>query len=335
MRAVLQTAFGGPDVLQSGEAPDPRPGKGEVLVRVRACALNRLDLWVRSGAVARPPLPHILGSDVAGEVAGGPDKGRRVVAYPGLPCGSCAACCSGSENRCERFRILGYQVNGGYAEQVALPRRNLFPAPPGLSWEEAAALPLVFTTVHHALVARARLRAGETLLVWAAGSGVGSAAVQLGKHLKARVIATAGSEAKLKKAERLGADEAINHREADVAAGVQRLTGGRGADVVLEHVGAETWPSSLRAMARGGRMVSFGVTTGGTGSVEIRTLYQRHLSILGTYLGTRRDLAAVLRLAGRRVLKPVVDSTFPLERAAEAHRKMERGEHFGKIVLKV
>lgn len=335
MRAVLQRGFGGPEVLEPGEAPDPRPGKGEVLLKIRACALNHLDLWVRSGAVARPPLPHILGSDVAGEIAEGPGRGRRVVAYPGLPCGSCGECRSGRENRCERFRILGYQVDGGYAERVALPRANLFPAPAGLSWEEAAALPLVFTTAHHALVTRAGLRAGETLLVWAAGSGVGSAAVQLGKHLKARVIATAGSEAKLRSAARLGADEVVNHRQADVAAEVQRLTGGRGADVVFEHAGAQTWPASLRALARGGRMVTFGVTTGGTGTVDIRALYQRHLSILGTYLGTRKDLAAVLRLVGRKILKPVVDSTYPLERAADAHRKMEKGDHFGKIVLKV
>lgn len=335
MRAVLQRAFGGPEVLVPGEAPDPRPGPREALVKVRACALNHLDLWVRSGAVARPTLPHILGSDVAGEIASGPGKGRKVVAYPGLSCGSCLACRAGAENRCEKLRILGYPVDGGYAESVALPRRNLFPAPPGLSWEEAAAIPLAFTTAHHSLVERARLKAGETLLVWAAGSGVGSAAVQLGKHLKARIIATAGSEAKMKKAEHLGADEVVNHREADVAAEVHHLTGGRGADVVFEHVGAQTWPASLRALARGGRMVTFGVTTGGSGSVDIRTLYQRHLSILGTYLGTRKDLAAVLRLVGRKVLKPVVDSTFPLERAADAHRKMERGDHFGKIVLRV
>ncbi len=335
MRAVLQRAFGGPEVLEPGEAPEPKPRPGEALVRVRACALNHLDLWVRSGAVARPPLPHILGSDVAGEIASGPGKGRKVVAYPGLPCGSCAACRGGRENRCEKLRVLGYQVDGGYAERVALPRRGLFPAPPGLSWEEAAAVPLVFTTAHHALVARAGLRAGETLLVWGAGSGVGSAAVQLGKHLRARVIATAGSEAKMKKAARLGADEVVNHREADVADEVRRLTGGRGADVVLEHAGAQTWPASLHALARGGRMVAFGVTTGGTGSVDIRSLYQRHISILGTYLGTRKDLAAVLRLAGRNAVRPVVDSTFPLERAADAHRKMEKGDHFGKIVLKV
>lgn len=335
MRAVLQKAFGGPEVLEPGEAPEPRPAPGEVLVRVRACALNHLDVWIRSGAVARPPLPHILGSDVAGEIASGPGKGRRVLVYPGLSCGSCPVCRAGFENRCEKFRILGYPVDGGYAERVAVPRRNLFPAPPGLSWEEAAAIPLVFTTVHNALVQRARLQAGETLLVWAAGSGVGSAAVQLGKHLKARVIATAGNEAKLRRAERIGADEVVNHRGADVAAEVHRLTGGRGADVVLEHVGAQTWPASLRSLARGGRMVAFGVTTGGTGSVDIRTLYQRHLSILGTYLGTRRDLAAVLRLVSRKVIKPVVDSTHPLEKAAEAHRKMERGEQFGKIVLKV
>lgn len=334
MRAVLQRGFGGPEVLRPGEAPDPRPGPGEVLVRVRACALNHLDLWVRSGAVARPPLPHILGSDVAGEIASGPGKGRRVVAYPGLPCGSCTACKGGQENRCEMLRILGYQVAGGYAEYVALPRRNLFPAPGGLSWEEAAAVPLVSTTVHHALVERARLRAGETLLVWAAGSGVGSAAVQLGKHLRARVVATAGAETKLKQAARLGADELIHHREADVAAEVARLTGGRGVDVVLEHVGAQTWPASLRSLARGGRMVTFGVTTGGTASVEIRQVYQRQVSILGSYLGTRRDLAAALRLVARKALRPVVDSVLPLERAAEAHRKMEKSEHFGKIVLK-
>jgi NADPH:quinone reductase-like Zn-dependent oxidoreductase len=272
MKAVAMHRHGGPEVLRYEEMPDAVPGVGEALVRVRACALNHLDIWTRKGQAGRAvPFPHILGNDIAGEVVSlrtpveGIASGDRVIVSPGTSCGRCQACLSGEDSSCRQYRILGYQIAGGYAELVRVPVQNLISLPADIPFEEAAAFPLVFLTAWRMLVTRARVRIGEDVLVWAAGSGVGMAAVQVAKLHGARVIATAGSAAKLEQAKTLGADEVIDHHKQDVVAEVKRLTGRKGADVVVEHVGEATWERSILALAHRGRLVTCGATTGAAG----------------------------------------------------------------------
>lgn len=341
MKAIVMRAHGGPDVLRYEEAPDPEPGPGDVLVHVRACALNHLDIWTRLGQAGRPvPLPHILGSDIAGEVAApagqapGLDAGRRVMLSPGVSCGRCRMCLAGEDSSCREYRILGYQLPGGYAELVRCPVANVIPLPDGIGFEEAAAFPLVFLTAWRMLVRKAEVRPGEDVLVWAAGSGVGIAAIQIAKLFGARVIATAGTEEKLAKARALGADEVVNHRTGDVVGEVRRLTGRKGADVVVEHVGEATWERSILALAARGRLVTCGATTGAQGKTELRHVFARQLSIFGSYMGSKADLldAAALFFAGR--LRSVVHAVLPLAEARRAHEMMEASEHFGKIVLR-
>jgi NADPH:quinone reductase-like Zn-dependent oxidoreductase len=333
---------GGPEVLRSEELMDPEPVGSDVVVWVRACALNHLDLWTRRGqAGGAVAFPHVLGNDVAGEIAtlGAPveglREGQRVMLSPGTSCGRCAACLSGADNGCRSYRILGHQINGGYAEKVRCPAANVVPIPDGVGFEEAAAFPLVFLTAWRMLVGRAQVRRGEDVLVWAAGSGVGVAAVQIAKLHGARVIATAGTDAKLELARRLGADEVLNHHTADVVAEVRRLTAKKGADVVVEHVGQATWERSILALAHRGRLVTCGATTGPSGATELRHLFAKQLSLLGSYMGSKADLleAAAHFFAGR--LRTVVHAVMPLAEARCAHEMMEASEHFGKIVLRV
>lgn len=336
MKAVRFHQHGGPEVLQYEEAPDPEPRDGHALIRVRACALNHLDLWERRGLErVRLPLPHISGSDVAGEVldAEGFPPGTRVLLQPGLSCGRCPHCVAGRDNLCPRYDVLGYMSDGGYAEVVRVPLANVVAIPPHVSFVTAAAFPLTFLTAWRMLVTVARVRPGEDVLVLAAGSGVGQAAVQIAKFLGAHVIATAGSDEKVARAREIGADETINHATAPIAAEVRRLTDGRGVDVVVEHVGQVTWDQSVRSLARGGRVVTCGATTGYQTTLDLRHLFARQLSLLGSYMGAKGELldAATLFFSGR--LRPVVDSTFPLAHAADAQRRLEARQHFGKIVL--
>ncbi len=341
MRAIRFHQHGGPDVLRYEDAPDPELGPGEVLVRVRACALNHLDLWERRGLEhVTIPMPHISGSDVAGEVvaAMAPDvaAGRRVMLQPGVSCGRCAACLSGKDNECPRYEVLGYQHHaGGYAQLVKVPVENLVPLPDEIDYARAAAFPLTFLTAWHMLMTRAQLKRGEDVLVLAAGSGVGQAAIQIAFMHGARVFATAGSEAKLERARSLGAFEVIHHYKQDVAAEVRRLTNKRGVDVVIEHVGQATWPASVRALARGGRLVTCGATTGYDGAIDLRALFAKQLSLLGSYMGTKGELLRAARFFFAGQLKPVVDRTFPLVDAAAAQRRLEESGQFGKIVLEV
>jgi len=309
---------------------------------VRACALNHLDLWLRRGLPSMEiPLPHIPGSDIAGEVAKVGEgvarvkPGERVLLAPGISCGQCEACLAGRDNFCRDYTLFGAGVDGGCAEYVVSPAVNVIPIPAKLTFEEAAAIPLVFLTAWHMLITRAQLRPGETVLVLGAGSGVGSAAIQIAKVAGARVIATAGSEAKLQKARELGAGDWIDHSKQDIAQEVKRLTNRRGVDVVFEHVGAATWEKSIRSLAPGGRLVTCGATTGYDGKIDIRYLFTRHLSILGSFMGSKAELYAVLELFERGLLKPVIDRVLPLEKCAEAHSRLENREQFGKIVLKV
>ncbi|MFQ5818023.1 MAG: zinc-binding dehydrogenase [Terriglobia bacterium] len=340
MKAVVFSEHGGPQVLRYTEVGEPKLGPTDVLVRVRACALNHLDLWVRNGLPGvQIPMPHILGSDIAGEVAKVGEQvkkvqvGQRVALAPGLSCNQCEACLAGNDNLCRRYTIFGYLVDGGCADYVRSPEVNVIPIPDHLSFNEAAAVPLVFLTAWHMLISRAQLRAGEEVLVLGAGSGVGSAAVQIAKLTGARVIATAGSNDKLKRAKELGADEVINHSKQDIAEGVRRLTSRRGVDVVFEHVGAATWEKSLASLAPTGRLVTCGATTGAEARLDIRFLFTRQWSLLGSYMGTRGELFTVLKLVGQGKLRAVVNRTFPLQEAAQAHALLEKRQQFGKIVL--
>ncbi|MEY4093451.1 MAG: hypothetical protein RLZZ53_650 [Acidobacteriota bacterium] len=338
MKAVRFHAHGGPEVLRYEEVDDPVAGAGEALVRVRACAMNHLDLWQRRGMDrVQLPFPHISGADVAGEVISTPNgefaAGRRVMLQPGLSCGRCAACLDGRDNECPKYDVLGYRSDGGYAEIVKVPVQNLIAIPDAIGFVEAAAFPLAFLTAWHMLITRAKLRAGEDVLVLGAGSGVGQAAIQIAWLHGARVFATGGSDDKLTRARQLGAYEVINHHTEDVAGRVREFTGGRGVDVVVEHVGTATWDRSLKSLVRGGRLVTCGATTGHDAALDLRVLFVRQLSLLGSYMGRKAELLRAAQFFFAGELRPVVDRTYPLAEAAEAHRRLEDGEQFGKIVL--
>lgn len=341
MKAVVFHEHGGIDKLRYEDRPDPTTKDNEALIRIKACALNHLDLWGRVGLPGvQIPLPHISGSDICGEVVStdrlvsraGP--GDTVMIAPGLSCGACEYCLSGRDSMCRSYKIIGYQVDGGYAELVSVPEVNLIPKPEWLKPEEAAAIPLVFMTAWHMLVTRAGISPADVVLILAAGSGVGSAAIQIAKLCGARVIATAGSEDKLRLAKELGADELINHSQQDLTEEARRITNRRGVDIVIEHVGTATWEKSIKSLAVGGRMVTCGATTGYAGQTDIRYVYSRQLSILGSYMASKAELLKVVDLVRQRRLKPVVDSIYPLADAAKAQERMEKREHFGKIVLR-
>src|SRR5437867_824288 len=342
MKAVRFHETGGPEKLRYEEAPCPTIKEDEVLVRVRACALNRLDIYARSGTRKLDlPMPHISGSDIAGEIhetgklVQGQPPGEKVLVAPGLSCGVCEYCTNGWDSLCSSYKIIGYQTQGGYAEYVAVPRENVLPIPDKLGFEEAASAPLVFLTAWHMLVTRAHLQPGETVLVWAGGSGVGSAAVQVSRLLGAKVITTVGSDEKTEKAEKLGAESVINHHTQDVPEEVKRVTNGSKVNVVFDHIGAATWEKSMRSMAPAGRLANCGVTSGGKAEIDIRYIFVRQFSLMGSFMGGRGELLKVLTFFEDGRLKPVVDSIFPLGDAAKAQTRMEKSEHFGKIVLKV
>jgi len=341
MKAVRFHEHGGPEKLVYEDAPDPVIEEDEVLVRVRACALNHLDVWGRVGLPGVViPLPHIPGSDIAGEVAKvgrlvrGVEPGERVIVSPGLSCGRCEFCLSGRDSLCREYVILGDRVDGGYAEYAKAPGVNILPMPSWMSFEEAASVPLVFLTAWHMLTGLVRVRPLDEVLVWGAGSGVGIASIQVAKLHGARVIATVGADWKAEKAREIGADIVLNHHREDVVERVRELTSRRGVDVVIDSVGRGTWERSLKSLAYGGKMISVGATTGVAVQVDIRYLYRRHLSILGSYMGGKAELIDVLRLFEGKRLRPVVDIVMPLQSAGEAQQRMEEGRHFGKIVLK-
>lgn len=339
MQAMRIHAHGGVELLRWERTPDPLPAPGEVLVRVRACALNHLDLFIRQGIPGVPiALPRVLGSDIAGERldATGHANGERVLVAPGSGCGHCHFCLDGRDNECRQYQMLGYQRDGGYAELVAVPERSLLPLPANLDFVQAASMPLVFLTAWNMLVRRAGIQPGQKVLVWAASSGVGIAAVQIAKLFGCPVMATAGGEAKLALARQLGADAVVDHYDASlpVAQAVKRWSPG-GVDIVVEHVGQASWEQSLRALAPGGTLVTCGATTGYDGKIDLRFLFSRQLRLLGSYMGRRADLDVVFDLAARGLLRPVVDRTFPLAQAVDAHRYLAEKKQFGKVVLSV
>jgi NADPH:quinone reductase-like Zn-dependent oxidoreductase len=341
MKAVRFHEHGGLDVLKYEDAPEPQIQANEVLVKVRACALNHLDLWLRTGVRAwKLPMPHIVGSDISGEVAQTGSlvthvkPGDRVLLAPGISCGQCEACWKGLDSACRSYTLFGVMVDGGYAEYVKSPAANVIPIPGDLNFDEAAAVPLVFLTAWHMLFTRAKLQPGEDVLVIGAGSGVGSAAIQIAKLIGCRVIATAGSDAKLTKARELGADEVINHTQQSISEEISRLTGKRGVDVIVEHVGQAVWEDCFNSLATYGRLVTCGVTTGGEVRLDVQALFGRQRTVLGSFMGGKGELMDVLKLIGQRKLKAVIDSVFPLAEAREAQKKMEDRDFFGKILLR-
>jgi len=338
MKAVRIHEFGGPEVLRFEDTPDPQPRQDQVLVRVRACAMNHLDIFVRKG-LPGVKLPHILGSDIAGEIVAvgeyvsGFKPGQRVLLAPMHFCNQCAKCVAGLQNQCPEFTVLGNLVDGGNCELIAVPAVNVIPIPDSLDFTQAASVPLVFLTAWHMLMGRAGIRPGQTVLVLGGGSGVGIAAIQIAKLFHARVIATAGDEAKLGKARALGADHAINHYKQKISQEVRTITDKAGVDVVVEHVGAATWDESMKSLKPGGTIVTCGATTGPNAAFDLRFLFARQLSFLGSYMGTMGELHEVLKHVFAGDLKPVVDRSFPLKDVRAAHEYMEASQMFGKIVL--
>jgi NADPH:quinone reductase-like Zn-dependent oxidoreductase len=340
--AMVMMRTGGPEVLKRQSIELAEPGPREVRVRVRAVALNHIDVWGRKGLPhVRYEFPHRLGADIAGEVealgpgATGANVGDKVLLNPGISCGACERCLLGDDVGCRRYRILGENTQGGYARHIVIPDANLLPMPERLGFEEAAALPLCFLTAWQMVVRKGGVRAGQTVLVQAAGSGVSSAAIQIAKMLGARVIATTGTEEKAQRARELGADEVILYTTEDFVAETKRLTGKRGADVVIEHVGGDVLTKSILATASGGRVVTCGATSGFTPTIDLRHVFFRQVEILGSTMGPKGDLFGILRLVQDGRLKPVVDRVLPLWEAVEAHRLLEARKVFGKIVLAV
>jgi NADPH:quinone reductase-like Zn-dependent oxidoreductase len=341
VKAAIFRQHGGPEVLEYADVADPQIRDNEVLVEVKACALNHLDIFVRQGLPGiEIPLPHILGNDIAGVVR---EAGElvtwvkpcdEVMVHPGVSCGHCEACLSGQDNLCREYDIIGYRRDGGYAELVAVPGVNIIPKPAQLSWEEAAALPLVTVTAWHMLVTRAKVQTGEDVLVHAAGSGVGSIAIQIAKLCGARVITTASTDDKLAKALELGADVTINYTRDDWPKEVRRVTDRKGVDVVVEHTGAATWPGSITALKNNGRLVTCGATSGYDARTDLRQVFYRHLTILGSFMGSKAELLEAMKFVREGKIRGVVDRVLPLSEARQAHELIEDRAQFGKIVLK-
>ncbi len=338
MKAVFFRRHGGNEVLEYGDWPDPRPAAGEVVVDVRAAASNHLDIFVRDGipGVPLPQVPGADGSGVVGEVGTGVEgltPGDRVLIQPGLFDGTCEFCRAGEQSLCVRFRIVGEHAPGTFAEKVAVPARNLFPIPENLSFEQAAAFPLSHQTAWRMIVGRGGVRPGDTVLIHGVGGGVAWAALEIAIVCGARVIATTSSGAKADEAREAGAELVIDYTAEDVAEAVRRHTAKRGVDVVVDSVGQKTWMTSLKAVRRGGRIVTCGATTGPNPSEEIRLIYWKQISILGSTMANDREFRALLATVASGRLAPRIDRVLPLSRAAEAYRLLEEGRQFGKIVL--
>ena len=343
MKAAVIHEHGGVDRVRVEEIPKTKAGEGEVVLDVRSAALNHLDIWIRKG---RPgvalKMPHVLGSDAAGVVAElgsgthGVKVGDEVILNPGLSCGCCESCRRGQQSECTSFSIVGAGRPGTFAEKVAVPSCNVFPKPAHLDFDEAAALPLAYQTAWRMLMSRAGLKPGETVLIHGVGGGVALAALQLAKLAGAGVIVTSSSDEKLSKAAGLGADHTVNYKTTkDVAATVKDITKGRGVDVVIDAIGAGTWETNLNLVRRGGRIVLCGITTGAQAKTNLQALYWNQLTIMGSTMGSHEDVRLMLRAVTTAGLKPVIDSVRPLKEIKDAMGRMEEGEQFGKIVLRI
>jgi NADPH:quinone reductase-like Zn-dependent oxidoreductase len=339
MTAMVLREHGGPDVLRLEQLPIPEPGPGEVRVRVRAVALNHLDIWVRKGGPAfKLKFPHRLGSDIAGEIDAVGEGvtlavGTKVVVQPGVSCGRCAACLGGHDNLCRHYKILGENTQGGYAEYIVVPHINIAPYPERLEFPQAAASILTFLTAWQMVVHKAQVKPGDAILVHGAGSGIGVAAVQIAKLYGARVIVTASTDDKLERARALGADVGINYSNQDFAAECKLLTDKRGVDAVIEHVGGDVFAASVKAVRAGGRIVTCGATAGFHPAIDLRQIFFRQVEVLGSTMGSKADLLAVLGHIAAGHLHPVVHQVLPLASAADAHRILEERKAFGKVVL--
>ncbi len=342
MKAIALTEHGGPEVLRTFELPDPSPGPGEVLVRLKAVGLNHLDLWIRKGLPhLKLQYPHLLGSDMVGEIASlgagveGVQEGQKVLIHPGVSCGHCEKCSLGQDNFCHQYHIYGEHLSGGYGEYIAVPRRNLLPYPESLSFAEAACFPVAYLTAWQMLVGRAKIQPGQVVLIHGAGSGVGSAGIQIAKLFGCTVITTAGSDEKLAKAKELGADYGINYKKENFLETVKKLVGKYAVDEVFEHIGHAMWKDSILCLKWGGILVTCGATTGFEVETDLRQIFFRQIQILGSTMGSRGIMFEILRHIESGQLKPVLDRTLPLAEAQEAHRLLEGRQHFGKIVLEI
>ena len=340
MKAVYLTEHGGIDVLTYGDLPDPVPRAGEVLVRVRACGVNHVDLWMRRGLpFLKVRFPFVPGVDIAGEVASvGPGlegivPGARVLVNPGVSCGRCERCLSGEDNLCPHYQLIGEPLPGGYAQLVTVPAQNLVPLPAEVAWELAACLPAVFGTAWNMVFEKARVEPGEWVLVHAGGSGIGSAAIQLALTAGANVITTAGSDEKVEKAKALGAHYGINYKTHDFLHEVRRITKKRGVDVVIEHIGGDVFERSLLCLATAGRLVTCGATAGHLPKTNLRHVFFRNLQILGATTGSKGWLFRITQLVQEGKLHPILDRVLPLKEARRAHEILEQREQFGKVVL--
>ena len=334
--------YGGVEQLFYEDAPEPKLESGEVIVKLKAASVNHIDIWNRMGATGiAVPMPHILGADGAGIVAevganvANVKAGDRVCLYPPTGCGQCEFCLTDRDFMCFRLRVLGERLEGTYAQYVKLPAQNCFSIPADYSFEEAAAFPLVFITLWRMLVTNAELKPGETVLIIGVGGGVASACLQLAKKIGARAIVTSGSEEKLARAKNLGADHGIHHRTQDFVAEVRRLTGERGADVVVDCVGGEVWRKSLTCLAPAGRLVTCGATAGGHAVDDIAAICSKELKIYGSTLGSREEFRLLINFLNGAKIRPIIDLVFPLSEAAAAQRYVEEARQFGKVVLEI
>ncbi len=342
MKAVLLTGFGGVENLNLREdVSEPELGSCDVIVKVKAVALNRLDVWIRKGALpVKPQLPHILGSDISGVVVdvGNEVKnvkvGDEVVLIPSLSCGVCKFCQAGDDNLCSKYDIIGLRSKGGYAEYISVPERNVLKKPKNLSFEEAASFPLTFLTSWNALVDKGNIDGSKRVFIWAGSSGVGVAAVQIAKSFNAFVITTAGNEENMENCRRLGADIVLNHYEDDIEKEILRLFP-EGIDIVIDHVGKETFLKGLSILRKGGVLVFFGTTTGSEVEINLRHIFVKEISLKGVYMGRRAELFKITDMFERGIFKPVIDSIYGMEDIREAHERIEKGGHFGKIVIRV
>lgn len=341
MKAAIFKEYGGCEKLEYTDFELPKINYNEALIEVKACALNHLDLWVRQGLRGSAlKLPHILGNDISGivkkvdKVTNNFKIGDEVVISPGISCGNCQFCLQGKDSYCRSYEIIGaMNHHGGYAEYVKVPIQNVLPFNFNLSFEEVASLPLVFLTAWNMLTTKGKIKMGETILIYGAGSGVGSAAIQIAKMHGLNVISTVGNNEKIQKAKDLGADEIINHNTDNLREKIKEFTNKQGVDIVFDHIGEKTWENSIKCLKVGGRMVTCGATTGPQGMTDIRYIYSKQLSILGSYMASKNELIEVLKFVQSNKLKPVVDTILPLQKASQAHKLMEERKHFGKIVL--
>jgi NADPH:quinone reductase-like Zn-dependent oxidoreductase len=335
--------FGGVEQLHYEDVDEPKiSAPNEVIVKLHAASINHIDIWNRLGATGTPlRLPHILGADGAGAVVetgakvGSVKAGDAVCLYPPTGCGECEFCHTGRDYLCIRLYVLGERLEGTYAEYVKITAANCFPIPQGYSWEEAAALPLIFITLWRMVVTNAELKPGETILIIGIGGAVASAILQVAKKIGARAIVTSSSDEKLARARQYGADIGINHARQDFVAEIEALTGGRGIDVVVDSVGGDVWRKSLASLARGGRLVTCGATAGGQPQDDIETIAAKQLKIYGSTLGSREEFRELLSFIARTGIKPIVDRVFPLKDAAAAQQRVERAEQFGKVALRI